>query len=111
MLLQLPTELFHEIALQPSMTPADLCHLESTCRRLLDIRSDATLWRTLAERRWGPLQKTGKDWRSVLCWLETDVHAVLLPRAAQKELHRLFADGRRLYASVESVQGVTAEAD
>ena len=77
MLLQLPTELFHEIALQPSMTPADLCHLESTCRRLLDIRSDATLWRTLAERRWGPLQKTGKDWRSVLCWLETDVHAVL----------------------------------
>jgi hypothetical protein len=77
MLLHLPTELFHEIALQPSMTPADLCHLESTCRRLLDIRSDDTLWRSLAERRWGPLQKTGKDWRSVLCWLETDVHAVL----------------------------------
>ena len=75
-LLQLPTELVHEIALH--LSPADLCHLESSCRRLLDcIHSDETLWHALAERRWGPLQKTGKDWRSVLCWLETDVHAVL----------------------------------
>jgi hypothetical protein len=76
-------ELFHEIALH--LSPADLCHLESSCRRLLDcIHSDDTLWRNLAERRWGPLQKkTGKDWRSVLCWLETDVLRAVL-RAAQR---------------------------
>ena len=75
-LLQLPTELVHEIALH--LSPADLCHLESSCRRLLDcIHSDETLWHALAERRWGPLQKTDKDWRGVLCWLETDVRAVL----------------------------------
>jgi hypothetical protein len=92
-LLQLPTELFHEIALH--LSPADLCHLESSCRRLLDcIHSDDTLWRNLAERRWGPLQKkTGKDWRSVLCWLETDVLRAVLRTTVRRAIDMMASAG------------------
>ena len=91
-LLQLPTELVHEIALH--LSPADLCHLESSCRRLFDcIRSDETLWRALAERRWGPLQKTGKDWRSVLCWLETDVLRTVLRTSVRRAIDMMALAG------------------
>jgi len=91
-LLQLPTELVHEIALH--LSPADLCHLESSCRRLFDcIRCDETLWRALAERRWGPLQKTGKDWRSVLCWLETDVLRTVLRTSVRRAIDMMALAG------------------
>ena len=91
-LLQLPTELVHEIALH--LSPADLCHLESSCRRLFDcIRSDETLWRALAERRWGPLQKTGEDWRSVLCWLETDVLRTVLRTSVRRAIDMMALAG------------------
>ena len=83
-LLQLPTELCHEIALHLQL-PADLCHLESSCHRLLHwSRSNETLWRALVERRWGCIYRmylggvsTGRDGRTTLCWLETVVRPVL----------------------------------